>query len=157
MVSQNLILYLLCLLHLVQNRSVDIKHEHEGFYRTKYARLTGKRSVCLALLVDAEKAKPIFDSRSWRMYNIPFQTHRPHLGTQVRPEKFEEVIGKGVKIDAVEAEKLWKYHADFSKRQCSHMFWTGRCQDSIMGVECDVSCNFPNEHFLFVLFLVNFS
>lgn len=123
------------------NRSTEITHESEGFYRTKYARHTGKRSVCLALLVDPAKANPIFNSGSWRKYSIPFQTHRPHLGTQVRPEKYEEVIGKGEKIDAEEAEKLWNYHQDFSTRHCSHMFWSGRCPNSIVGVDCDVSLN----------------
>lgn len=93
----------------------------------------------MALLVDPESAQPLLDSQTLKMYNVQFKTHRPHTGTQVRPERFEEVLKQGEKITSEEAEKLWEYHHDSSTRQCSHIFWNGRCMNSIVGEDCDVS------------------
>lgn len=122
-------------------RSAEITHELEGFYRVKYSRSTGRHSVCLALLADPDSVKSIPDVRSWRMKNVDFQTHRPHLGTQMRLEKFEEVAKKGDKITPAQAQKLWEYHQDSSVRQCNHMFLDGYCKDKIAGLDCDVSVN----------------
>lgn len=94
--------------------------------------------MCLALLVDPEDAE-LMGTKSWKRYNVEFQTHRPHTGTQLRPEKYEEVIKKGDKITPEEAQKLWDYHYDSSKRDCIHMFWDGRCKNATVGFDCGVS------------------
>lgn len=121
-------------------RSAEITHDIEGFYKTKHNRHSGRHSVCLALLVDPEGAKNAEHS-PWRMKALEFQTHRPHTGTQVRLEKFEEVLKKGDKITPEQAKKLWTYHQDSSVRQCSHMFWDGSCKNKTIGLDCDVSGN----------------
>lgn len=122
-----------------QNRSALITHKSEGFYRAKYARQTGNQSVCLALMVDPEGDTPIMDSKSLKRYNVEFQTHRPHTGTQVRPEKYEEVVKKGDKITPEQAQKLWNFHHNSSLRHCVHVFWDGRCKNKMVGLDCDVS------------------
>lgn len=92
------------------------------------------------MLVDPNASIP--DVRSWRIKNVEFQTHRPHTGTQVRLEKFEEVSKKGKKITPEDAQKLWQTHQDSAVRTCSHMFWEGHCKAKTVGQDCEVSANF---------------
>lgn len=137
-------------------RSALITHDKEGFYQAKYARQTGHHSVCLALMVDPEGDSDLLDSKSLKRYNVEFQTHRPHTGTQVRPEKFEEVLKKGDKITPDQAKKLWTYHYNDSLRHCVHMFWDGQCKTKMVGMPCDVSNTFDLTPFCVCLFSSDF-
>lgn len=90
-------------------------------------------------MTDPEDGKKKLDGQKW--YNVMFQTHRPHTGTQSRLETMMDVLRLGTKITAKEAQNYWEVHYESSVVKCSHIFWSNRCPYQIAGAECDVrSC-----------------
>lgn len=129
-------------------RSNKIIHHREGFYRSKHIGYTGKQSISLALLVDPANAT-VLDSKSWKKYNVEFQVHNPHTGTQSRFVKLEEIAQKSTKVTEQEAQKYWDGLYKISQSQCSHMFWHGTCKNKLVYGSCDVR---EKKHmYLFVL------
>lgn len=103
---------------------------------TRHTRANNTHSVCLALMVDGGKTND--DLMTMKARNILFKTFRPHLGAQSRPEPLNEVQRKGLKVQGIErAKQYWVKHYESSVHQCSHMFWSGRCHNSIAGLACD--------------------
>lgn len=118
-------------------RSEKVSNDYEGFYMTRYSGRTGNRSVFLALLAGSEKTNEQVKMEKYS--NIQFQMIEPHLGAKRNFEFLAEIQRKGTKITTEKAEKLWKVHYESSLKKCSHVFWGGRCADTIAGFYCDVS------------------
>lgn len=71
--------------------------------------------------------------------DILFRIFHPHLGAVSRHETLDEVRRRGYKIKPDQAQSYWQAHHNSSRRNCSHVFWHGRCIKTIAGVQCEVS------------------
>lgn len=111
------------------HRAYDIflscMHSEEGFYETATTRM-GKK---IAVLV---KRSPVTSKK--KLYTL----YRSNIGLQPKQEQLQDIERKYTKISYVEAEHLWKDQYDFSKDNCTHSYWQGKCKKKTLGLDCEV-------------------